>query len=121
MTRIAQEPCKSRGSHHRLPVRNSPYGFCGRKATLDLNNEVYTARKRRSRVLCLTIIIRSVLFNLISVELLRGRAKRFEPQSHSGPGLHFEEPQQAPLAQAALVSGSRGRPADKCQSNKHGA
>ena len=31
----AQELCKSRGSRPGLPVPNSPYGLCGRKATLN--------------------------------------------------------------------------------------
>ena len=32
----AQEPCESRGGRSGLPVPNSPYGHCGRKATLNL-------------------------------------------------------------------------------------
>ena len=31
----AQELCESRGDHPGLPVPNSPYGLCGRKATLN--------------------------------------------------------------------------------------
>ena len=31
----AQELCKSRGGRPGLPVPNSPYGLCGRKATLN--------------------------------------------------------------------------------------
>ena len=31
----AQELCESRGGHPGLPVPNSPYGLCGRKATLE--------------------------------------------------------------------------------------
>ena len=34
----AQELCESRGGRPRLPVPNSPYGLCGRKATLNLNS-----------------------------------------------------------------------------------
>ena len=30
----AQEPCEGRGGRPGLPVPNSPYGLCGRKATL---------------------------------------------------------------------------------------
>ena len=32
--------CESRGSRPGLPVPNSPYGLCGRKATLLLNSEL---------------------------------------------------------------------------------
>ena len=32
----AQELCESRGGRPGLPVPNSPYGLCGRKATLNL-------------------------------------------------------------------------------------
>ena len=36
----AQELCESRqGGCRRLSIPNSPYGFCGRKATLNLNFE----------------------------------------------------------------------------------
>ena len=31
----AQDLCESRGGRHGLPVPNSPYGLCGRKATLN--------------------------------------------------------------------------------------
>ena len=31
-----QELCESRGGRPGLPVPNSPYGLCGRKATLNL-------------------------------------------------------------------------------------
>ena len=31
----AQELCESRGGRPGLPVHNSPYGLCGRKATLN--------------------------------------------------------------------------------------
>ena len=34
-----QELCESRGGHPGLPVPNSPYGLCGRKATMNLNME----------------------------------------------------------------------------------
>ena len=33
----AQELCESRGGRPGLPVPNSPYGFCGREATLKSN------------------------------------------------------------------------------------
>ena len=36
----AQELCESRGGRPDLPVPNSPDGFCGRKATLNLNGSV---------------------------------------------------------------------------------
>ena len=35
-TLIAQELCESRGGRPGLPVPSSPYGLCGRKATLNL-------------------------------------------------------------------------------------
>ena len=35
--RRAQELCKGRGGYPGLPVPNSLYGLCGRKATLDSN------------------------------------------------------------------------------------
>ena len=34
--REVQEMCESRGGRPGLPVRNRPYGLCGRKATLNL-------------------------------------------------------------------------------------
>ena len=33
-----QELCESGGGRPGFPVPNSPYGLCGRKATLNLNN-----------------------------------------------------------------------------------
>ena len=33
----AQELCESRGGRPGLPVPNSPYALCGRKATLGMN------------------------------------------------------------------------------------
>ena len=35
--RRAQELCESRGGRSGLPDPNSPYGLCGRKATLNWN------------------------------------------------------------------------------------
>ena len=37
----AQELCESRGGRAGLPVPNSPYGLCGRKATLNLNSLIF--------------------------------------------------------------------------------
>ena len=34
----AQELCESRAGHPGVPVPNSPYGLCGRKATLNWNH-----------------------------------------------------------------------------------
>ena len=34
----AQELCESRGGRPGLPVPNSPYGLCGRKATVNLSS-----------------------------------------------------------------------------------
>ena len=36
----AQELCESRGGCPGLPVPNSPYGLCGRKATLNSSCEI---------------------------------------------------------------------------------
>ena len=36
----AHELCESRGGHLGLPVPNSPYGLCGRKATLNSNHSL---------------------------------------------------------------------------------
>ena len=41
----AQELCESRGGRPGLPVLNSPYGLCGREATLHLN----TVERERQR------------------------------------------------------------------------
>ena len=35
----AQELCESRGGRPGLPVLNSPYGLCGRKATFEEEEE----------------------------------------------------------------------------------
>ena len=52
----AQELCESRGGRNGLPVPNSSYGLCGRKATLNSNwlNLSYAWRGRnmvRSKVI----------------------------------------------------------------------
>ena len=36
-----QELCERRGGRHGLHVSNSPYGFCGRQATLNSNRGVF--------------------------------------------------------------------------------
>ena len=36
-----QELCESRGGRPGLPVSKSPYGLCGRKATLNLDRVVH--------------------------------------------------------------------------------
>ena len=46
-----QELCESRGGRPGLPVPNSPYGLCGRKATLDLNSEFRSCVKVEVAVL----------------------------------------------------------------------
>ena len=43
----AQELCESRGGRPWLPVPNSPFGFCGRQATLRRTNRNYTLFKGR--------------------------------------------------------------------------
>ena len=40
----SQELCESRGGRPGLPVANSPYGLCGRKATLE--EEVHSSELR---------------------------------------------------------------------------
>ena len=35
MTELSPELCESRGGRPGLPVPNSPYGLCGREATLN--------------------------------------------------------------------------------------
>ena len=42
-----QELCESRGGRPGLTVHNSPYGFCGRKATFNVN-----ASSLRAQELC---------------------------------------------------------------------
>ena len=42
----AQELCESRGGCPELAVPNSPYGLCGRKATLILQKKVGVGAKR---------------------------------------------------------------------------
>ena len=37
MCNITQELCESRSDRPWPPIRNSPYGLCGRKATLNVN------------------------------------------------------------------------------------
>ena len=39
--------CESRGGRLGLPVPNSPYGLCGRKATLNLNSDLSESRDGR--------------------------------------------------------------------------
>ena len=39
----AREPCESRDGRPGPPGSNSPYGLCGRKATLNLNLESRSA------------------------------------------------------------------------------
>ena len=43
----AQELCESRGGRPGIPVHNSPYGFCGRKATLNLNPVVFLVSSQK--------------------------------------------------------------------------
>ena len=43
----AQELCESRGGPPGLPVPSSPYGFCGRKATLNGTQELCESRGGR--------------------------------------------------------------------------
>ena len=44
----AQELCESRGGRPGLPVPNSPYGHCGRKATLNSNPGTVSAPESRA-------------------------------------------------------------------------
>ena len=43
----AQELCESRGGRPGLPVLNSPYGLCGREATLHLNTVPVERERQR--------------------------------------------------------------------------
>ena len=45
----AQELCESRGGHPGLPVPNSPYGLCGREATLEHGHTVRAQELCESR------------------------------------------------------------------------
>ena len=47
ISELTEELCKSRGGCHGLPVPNSHYGLCGRKATLNLNSEPPDLCERR--------------------------------------------------------------------------
>ena len=58
-----QELCESRGGRLGLPVANSPYRLCGRKATLNLNiaSELRNCVKVDADVLgSLSLIVRTV-------------------------------------------------------------
>ena len=46
----AQELCESRGGRPGLPVPNSPYGLCGRKATLNLTERVQSSETVKEEV-----------------------------------------------------------------------
>ena len=54
-----QELCESRGGRPGLPVPNSPYGFCGRKATL-IVQELCESRGGRPELSVLTSLLVSV-------------------------------------------------------------
>ena len=60
----SQELCESGGGRPELPVPNSPYGLCGSKATLNLNNktsELVSCVKVQVAVLgSLSLIVRTV-------------------------------------------------------------
>ena len=53
----AQELCESRGGHPELPVPNSPYVLCGRKATL--NCSVYGLCGHKATLNCSISVHRS--------------------------------------------------------------
>ena len=58
-----QELCESRRGRPGLPISNSPYGLCGRKATLNLNTELRSCVKVDVAVLgspSLTVLMVSV-------------------------------------------------------------
>ena len=44
MLTFDRELCESGGGRPELPVSDSPYGLCGRKATLDLNQAMSQIR-----------------------------------------------------------------------------
>ena len=45
----AQQLCETRGGRPGIPVPNSPYGFCGRKANFNLNSQQSTGAVWKSR------------------------------------------------------------------------
>ena len=56
----AQQLCESRGGHPELPVPNSPYGLCGRKAALNErtgHSELRSCVKVEVAVLCRPFLI----------------------------------------------------------------
>ena len=56
-----QELCESRGGRPGLPVPNSPYGLCGRKATLKPQSELWSCVKVEVAVLSSpSLIVRTV-------------------------------------------------------------
>ena len=64
----AQRLCESRGARPGLPVPNSPYGFCGRKATL---NELYWSELRSCvKVEVAVLGSPSLIVRTVSVDVL---------------------------------------------------
>ena len=59
-THKAQELCESRGGRPGLPVPDSPYGLCGRKATLNLKGRDIPKRLDRCKRIAFALIGRSL-------------------------------------------------------------
>ena len=79
----SSELCGSRGGRPGLPIPNSSYGICGRKATLNSNlypSELRSCEKVEVDVLgCLSLIVRTV-----SVDVKRQWRRRLYPKLSSG-------------------------------------
>ena len=64
----AQEPCENRDGHPGLPVPDTPYDLCGRKATVNLNTrqtELRSCVKVEVAVLgCSSLIVLTVSVNV---------------------------------------------------------
>ena len=84
----AQELCESRGGRPGVPVPNSPYGLCGRKATLKkkklYKTELRSCVKVEVAVLgfpSLTVLMVSVDVKNIKLTKFRGFIELFAPES----------------------------------------
>ena len=67
----AQELCESRGGLPGLPVPNSPYGLCGRKATLSCDNEVTLELRSCVKVEVAVLGSSSLIVLMVSVDLMQ--------------------------------------------------
>ena len=63
----AQELCESRGGRPRLPVPNSPYGFCGRIAALKLTEANPDRLEAEAAFLCACVLLFVCLLLMMSI------------------------------------------------------